>query len=205
MIISGFIIWRRPFKSWLENATLISNNVCYIIILTLFLVVDKNESMSQKDKYSKLGVPILIFIIIILVMNTIVALATIGSLVVKACRKLRKGSHSKVSDSGESIKVFKLALANMVQQHRIKTIKEEYEIWSMFGGEDNMEDSRINFAGRDEGELEDFKVDNDQKKESSEKKDDNLEHIQSKVDWNTDRSLYSDKLGFMSDNTDKDV
>lgn len=89
IFIAGFIVVRRPFDSWLENTTLVINNICYSVVLVLFLIIEKNNSFTSKEKYNKLGTPTVVFIIIILMINVCVALFTIVSLVIVVWKTAR--------------------------------------------------------------------------------------------------------------------
>ena len=42
LFIALFIVVRRPFDRRLENCVLIVNNLCYSVVLIMFLVIDKN-------------------------------------------------------------------------------------------------------------------------------------------------------------------
>ena len=96
LLIASFVLVRKPFEGWIENATLILNNVCYTGILIIFLLIEK-DNLGPKEKYNRLGTPCVIMIIIVLLINLIVAIITMISLVVQACKKARARSLTKVS------------------------------------------------------------------------------------------------------------
>lgn len=52
VLISAFVVVKRPFKSRFENLTLIANNFCYIVILVLFYIINSQSgNMTQKERY----------------------------------------------------------------------------------------------------------------------------------------------------------
>jgi hypothetical protein len=77
-----FLIIRRPFDGCVQNATLIINNVCYTVVLILFLVIERNKNMGPGERYYKLGVPCVVFILIIVLINLAVAVYTVIALVI---------------------------------------------------------------------------------------------------------------------------
>ena len=64
-----FILIRRPFDNWIENTTLIISNLCYTVVLILFLIVDTKTSLTPAERYHNLGTPIVGFIIAIIVIT----------------------------------------------------------------------------------------------------------------------------------------
>lgn len=105
ILILIFILVRRPFNSWLENTTLIVNNLCYSVVLILFLKIEKSTHLTPKEKYNKLGTPSVVFIITILMINLCVAVFTIVSLVVAAWKKARGNYKNKISQVGLKMKI----------------------------------------------------------------------------------------------------
>ena len=91
-----FILVRIPFDGWVQNTTLIINNLCYTVVLVLFLVIEKNKSLGPKERHYKLGTPCVVFIIIIVMINLAVAVFTIVALIVEAWKKAKVAKCNKV-------------------------------------------------------------------------------------------------------------
>ena len=109
-----------PYIKKCENIHNIFTNLFYMIILTLFLVMEKNKSMDQKEKHNKLGVTCVVVIIIILLTNAFMAIFELIQLFRKALIKIKKGNNSKVSASVSSVKVRRMALGNVLEQQKIE-------------------------------------------------------------------------------------
>ena len=92
-----FILIRRPFDNWIENTTLIISNLCYTVVLILFLIVDTKTSLTPAERYHNLGTPIVGFIIAIIVINLTVAIITIITIVAEACKRARNNKLIQMS------------------------------------------------------------------------------------------------------------
>ena len=89
LMIAVFILVKRPFNSWVQNTALMISNLCYTVVLILFMVIEKNKIISPGERYHKLGTPCVVFIIIIVMINLAVAIFTIIALIVEAWKKAR--------------------------------------------------------------------------------------------------------------------
>lgn len=81
--------------------------------------------MTQKQRHTNLGTPCIIFIVIILIVNLIVAIMTMISLVVEACKKIKNKSLIRVS--ALSIRRKKWALEEQVAREKEEALKVEIE------------------------------------------------------------------------------
>lgn len=85
---SVFVIIKKPFDTCLANWTLIINNLAYTAVLLVFYIIaNHSDGMTQKERHTKLGVPCVIIICIILLINLIIGIVTMVELIRDACKK----------------------------------------------------------------------------------------------------------------------
>jgi hypothetical protein len=120
--ISVFVAMKKPFKSCLENWTLIINNINYTIVLILFYIINSHsDNMTQKERYLKLGTPCVIVICLILIINIVVGVVTMIDLAKNACKKRKIESRAKIS--AINVKIKKRALQDQLKKI---TLKKKY-------------------------------------------------------------------------------
>lgn len=105
LVICAFVSYKRPFKNSFANWTLFFNNFSYIIILVLFYIIDsQSTSMTQKERYQKLGFPCVIMICLTLVINLLIGIVTMIDLAKKAWKKRKIEQGNQISGINLKIK-----------------------------------------------------------------------------------------------------
>lgn len=91
IIVIIFVAKTLPFKSKLENITLILNSACYLAILFLFFIChNMSDNMTQKQRYKKFGTPCVFFICIVLLINLVIGVITLVEMIKEACKKRKE-------------------------------------------------------------------------------------------------------------------